>query len=332
MASPPAISVITPVWNGLPHIKQCISSVLAQEFQDWEHLIGDNDSTDGTREYLETLSDPRIHIFKHETNLGISGNFNFLFAKANSPIAYILCADDYFDPGGLTRVIEEWQAAKPGVALICFRQNAGRSVITAYAYSILPKRILPDFSPLAFFLFGNFTGNASNVSVKVSAFNSGGGFVAHLKTAQDFEMWRRLAERNEIILHEQKVVFTREHKNSAIHHLTRKGDDYVQLLTIYENLIEQLSKDYDRTHLISYFNTQLCPQYYRTGIKYAFSGRFTYFKTVLNAKSPILWDTWKQLLICIPLALVQNLREYLAVERAKRFVRRSKITSVIGDR
>ena len=67
-------------------------------------------------------------------------------------------------------------------------------------------------SRLAFFLFGNFTGNLSNVSVKVSVVNSTGGFVEHLKTAQDFEMWHRLSKKNDIILSDNKnVVFVREH-------------------------------------------------------------------------------------------------------------------------
>jgi len=325
MSSPPAISIITPVWNGLPYIKECIASVLAQEFYDWEHLIGDNGSTDGTWEYLQTLSDPRIQIFRHDTNLGISGNFNFLFSKANAPIAYILCADDYFHPGGIARVIEEWRSASAGIAFICFQNEPGMSLTFRYAYSVLPRKISPGLSQLAFFLFGNFTGNVSNVSVRVTAFNSAGGFVDHLKTAQDFDMWHKLAKKNEIILTEKKVAYIREHEGSATHYLTRKGDDYVQLLTIYENLIEQLSEDYDRRKLTSYFNMQVCPQYYRTGIKYAFSGRFTYFKRVLKAKSSILWETWKQLLICVPLAIAQNMREYLILQRAKSFIRRSQM-------
>ena len=332
MSSRLAISIITPVWNGLPYLKECVASVLAQDFQDWEHLIGDNGSTDGTWDYLKNLSDPRVRAFKHESNLGISGNLNFLFAKANAPIAYILCADDYFHPGGLTRVIEEWQTADASVAFICFRQEAERSRVIEYGYSILPKRIFPDVAPLAFFLFGNFTGNISNVTVSVLAFNSGRGFVDHLKTAQDFELWRRMTKKYEIILTKKKVVFIREHPGSATYHLTRTGDDYIQLLTIYEDLIEELSKDYDRRKLISYFNTQICPQYYRTGLKYALSGKVTYFKSVLGATSLILWDKWKQLLICVPLALAQNFREYLVVRRAKSFVRQSMNKSVVGDR
>ena len=75
----PAISILTPVWNGLPYIKECVESVFSQEFQDWELIISDNGSTDGTRDYLDTLTDKRVQIFKQDKNLGIDGNLNFLF-------------------------------------------------------------------------------------------------------------------------------------------------------------------------------------------------------------------------------------------------------------
>src|SRR5688500_15313128 len=94
-----AISILTPVWNGLPFVKECIDSVLSQEFQEWELIISDNGSTDGTRDYLDTLKDERIKIYKQEKNLGIYGNLNFLLSKASAPIGYWLCADDYFHPG-----------------------------------------------------------------------------------------------------------------------------------------------------------------------------------------------------------------------------------------
>ena len=52
------ISIITPVWNGLNYLEECIQSVLTQEFDHWEMIISDNGSTDGTREYLDTIKDP----------------------------------------------------------------------------------------------------------------------------------------------------------------------------------------------------------------------------------------------------------------------------------
>jgi len=330
MSRAPAISIITPVWNGLPYIKECIGSVLAQEFQNWELLIGDNGSTDGTRDYLAQLNDSRIHIYEHEINLGISGNLNFLFAKANGPLAYILSADDWFHPEGLSSAMDEWNCARESVAFICFSPDAGLFKVAQYAYKTLPKHISPTMSRLAFFLFGNFTGNVSNVSVRISAINSSGGFVEHLRTAQDFEMWRRLARNNDLILSDKKVVFVRAHEGSATHYMTQKGEDYGPLITIYEDLIEQLSLEYPRKKLIFFFNTQISSQYFRTAIKHALSGRFTYMKAVLNAKSTILWNTWRQLIICVPLALFVNLREYLGIKLVQRFLDQTKYSSRDG--
>ncbi|HTF19535.1 MAG TPA: glycosyltransferase family 2 protein [Chryseolinea sp.] len=325
MSRVPAISVITPVWNGLPYIKEGIESVLAQEFQNWELLIGDNGSTDGTREYLAGLTDSRIRIYHHETNRGISGNLNFLFAKATAPLAYILCADDYFRPKGLTDVMAEWDSSKPSVAFIAFNPDPCACKIKEYGYNTLPKSIGPAESRLAFFLFGNFTGNLSNVSVKVSAVNSTGGFVDHLKTALDFEMWQTLAKTNDLILSKKDVVFVRMHQGSATHYMTQKGDDYGQLITIYEDLLEQLPNEYIRKRLVSYFNTQIVSQYFRTAIKYALSGRFAFMKNVLKVKSPLLWNTWSQLLICTPLALSPGLREYFGVKWAQNFMNQRKL-------
>jgi glycosyltransferase involved in cell wall biosynthesis len=74
MGGAPAISILTPVWNGLPYIKECVNSVLAQDFQDWEMIVGDNASDDGTSEYLRTLTDPRIKVFRHDKNMGVCTN------------------------------------------------------------------------------------------------------------------------------------------------------------------------------------------------------------------------------------------------------------------
>jgi glycosyltransferase involved in cell wall biosynthesis len=318
MDSAPAISILTPVWNGLPFIKECVASVLSQGFQDWEMLIGDNGSTDGTREYLRTLTDPRIRVYLHKSNLEISGNLNFLFSKARTEIAYILCADDYFVKDGLQRVIDEWNSSRQTVSFICFKPDQGRSKFRRYSYQALPKLIPSNHSRLAFFLFGNFTGNISNVSVKVHDVNSTGGFVKHLKTAQDFEMWCRLSKKKDVVISEKEVVFTRQHPGSATFYMTRRGDDYGQLVSVYEDLIEQLSPHCDRSKLIRFFNTQIPPQYFRTAIKYAFLKNVVFMKSVLNQKSSILWPIWLQLLICFPLALSENFREYISRLQAQK--------------
>src|ERR1700721_3744539 len=92
----PAISIITPVWNGLPFLTACVESVLMQDFKNWEMLISDDGSTDGSRDYLKTLDDPRIKVHFQTENQGIFENLNSIFRRANAPISKILCQDDYF--------------------------------------------------------------------------------------------------------------------------------------------------------------------------------------------------------------------------------------------
>lgn len=81
----PAISILVPVYNGLPYFKECIDSVLAQNFYDWELFISDNGSIDGTREYLGTLTDPRIRIVLQKKKSGTLGKPQFPFPGSRRP-------------------------------------------------------------------------------------------------------------------------------------------------------------------------------------------------------------------------------------------------------
>ena len=85
----PRISVLMPVYNGMPYIPDAVESVLAQDEQDWELVISDNGSTDSTRDYLRSLQDPRIRVHLQQANLGIFGNLNFLLAQQH--LIWIAC-------------------------------------------------------------------------------------------------------------------------------------------------------------------------------------------------------------------------------------------------
>ena len=77
----PQISVIMPVLNAMPFLKESIDSILSQSFSKFELIVVDNGSTDGSREYAESLSDPRIRVLTeprkgaaHAINAGISAS------------------------------------------------------------------------------------------------------------------------------------------------------------------------------------------------------------------------------------------------------------------
>jgi len=248
MIQEPDISIITPVWNGLPFIKDCIESVIAQEFKNWEMLIGDNCSTDGTIEYLEGLNDPRIKIFKHEKNLGIFGNLNFLFSKTTSKTSYILCADDYFiEKTSLFKIISYWQNAPQEVGIVIFNQKGnGHCSLTILQEEVLPEIIPASESDLIFYCFGNIAGNLSNVSVLNAVVAKNGGFREDLPYSGDFEFWSRAAHETSIAIQEESVTHVRRHPGVASNYLNRKGEIIWQntfvVNRLYNELIQRFPK------------------------------------------------------------------------------------------
>lgn len=103
------VSVCIPVYNGADTILETIKSVLNQTFTDFELLIVDNLSTDGTVEKVKTIADDRIKIIKNEKNVGCGGNLNVCREKATGDIIYYICADDIADSNALKRTYEAFQ-------------------------------------------------------------------------------------------------------------------------------------------------------------------------------------------------------------------------------
>ena len=239
-AASPAISILTPVFNGMPFIKECISSVIQQNFSDWELLIGDNGSTDGSREWLKQFADPRIRIFEHDTNKGAFGNLNSLFHSARAPITQILCHDDYLLENALETILEVWTQQDDEVAFIRF--NRGHLDYHCpnliYMQKVLPRVIQSKHSALYFYLFGCLAGNISNVSVRTSVVLEHGGFRNEYLYVGDFEFWSRVAMDKPFAISEKNISFIRRHPRQASNYVNQSGEAILQLISVYENLFK----------------------------------------------------------------------------------------------
>lgn len=88
------ISIILPVYNGLQYLDASVTSVLSQSYVNFELLIIDDLSDDGSLEYLKTLKDERIQIFRNSKNRGLFFNLNFLIEKSNGPLIKLWSQDD----------------------------------------------------------------------------------------------------------------------------------------------------------------------------------------------------------------------------------------------
>ena len=320
MPTIPAISILTPVWNGQPYIKECVESVLAQDFQDWEMIIGDNASDDGTSEYLRTLTDPRIKVFRHEKNVGVFKNIRFLYNKATAPIYTALCADDYFYEGGLRKIMDEWASVGPEIGLISFNwkhRQLKHDPTTAYSYSVLPRVLDRSNATIAFFLFGNIPGNLSEVSARVPLVRSE-DFVYDIKYSGDYEYWLRLCKKSAMHLSNTEVVYIRRHDRVMATYAITKGEYHEESIAVFEKTIDELSSKCDRNRLKNFYNLSYCSYHLRDAIKSALFGKFAALKSFIKLKSDIFWSF--QLIRLLPFALSERLRYAVVVPLAGRIL------------
>ncbi len=70
----PEVSVIVPVYNAERYLKDTIISVLGQTFRNFELVVIDDGSVDGSADVLASINDGRMRIWRHEKNLGLSAN------------------------------------------------------------------------------------------------------------------------------------------------------------------------------------------------------------------------------------------------------------------
>jgi glycosyltransferase involved in cell wall biosynthesis len=124
----PLVSVVTPVYNGEPYLAECIESVLAQTYSNWEYSIVNNCSTDRTLEIAEKYAklDPRIHVYTNEQFLDIIGNANNAFRLISPQSKYCksLSADDWLYPECLERMVALAEA-HPSVGIVGAYQLSG---------------------------------------------------------------------------------------------------------------------------------------------------------------------------------------------------------------
>lgn len=102
----PKISVIMSVYNGMPYLKGAVESIFNQTYDNFEFIIVDDASTDGTREYLKSLKDKRIKLIKNSKNLGLAVSLNKALRQTQGDYIARMDADDISLPKRLETQIK----------------------------------------------------------------------------------------------------------------------------------------------------------------------------------------------------------------------------------
>lgn len=94
----PRFSVIMPLYNKAPYVRKAVESVVAQTYKDWDLVVVDNGSTDGSGMIIDNISDDRIRRIRIEENIGPGGARNYGVVHSTASWISFLDADDWWEP------------------------------------------------------------------------------------------------------------------------------------------------------------------------------------------------------------------------------------------
>jgi glycosyltransferase involved in cell wall biosynthesis len=94
VSTQPLVSICIPIYNAESYVDEIVHTCLRQTYQNLEVIFSDNCSTDATIKRIESYSDPRIRLFRNESNEGLVSNFKKVFTYASGKYMSFLAADD----------------------------------------------------------------------------------------------------------------------------------------------------------------------------------------------------------------------------------------------
>jgi Glycosyl transferase family 2 len=106
LVTDPTVSVVIPVFNGERFLRDCINSVLGQTFSDFEIVVVNDGSTDGSPEILHSYSDTRLRMVSHTQNRGLAEARNTGIRSSHGNYIALLDSDDIAEPTRLADQVE----------------------------------------------------------------------------------------------------------------------------------------------------------------------------------------------------------------------------------
>ena len=223
------LTFLVPCYNYAQYLTECVSSIQAQTFQDWELLILDDASTDDTPAIAERLAneDSRIRYYRHEQNIGHLANYNWGIQKAAGELIWLISADDCLASHSIAEEFVTQFQTNPALGfgfcrVQCIDGNSDPydKKIPRNAYHLLPETKSQVFSGHTFFrrlIQENFVPAPSTVARKI-CYSESGLFRSELTHSGDWFNWLVFSLGRDVYYDPDPKVYYRKHNNNM--HLT----------------------------------------------------------------------------------------------------------------
>lgn len=189
----PIVSVLMPVWNGERHLREAIDSILGQTEPNFEFLIIDDGSTDGTVEIIEGYQDPRIRLIRQEHE-GIVVALNRGVAEARAEWIARMDADDIAYPARFEKQLA--LVRKNPDAVLCHTQI---HIIGEEQYVTPAGRFVRSESLALLRLCYQTPIVHPTVMFRKDAFLACGGYLEEERHAEDYGLWGRLVLQGAVV-------------------------------------------------------------------------------------------------------------------------------------
>lgn len=209
------ISVILPTFNRREYVDEAITSVLEQQDCDFELVVVDDCSTDGTLQHVHQRygSDPRVRVLKTLKNGGPSAAKNHAIRSCASPLVTLLCDDDAFRPGALAAATD-LMGARPDISFAWF-------AVAVYEQLLQPAHLLHesfknvplihDRAQREVAWSRDNPGDGHLLVVRRHCYAEVGGYADELRAAEDTDLLLRLMRRYDYACDPRVFVNVRLH-------------------------------------------------------------------------------------------------------------------------
>ena len=226
------------------YIGTAISSVLRQNFTDFELLIGEDHSTDDSRKIIQSFRDDRIRCFYRDHNLGLFQNLNKLIKETQSPLIHFLNADDVLEPNCLQEAFRFFKDHSDIDISFCKTSIIDREgcLIKKDKLNDLPVIIKPSLAMQLLLYYGCIFGSTSSVCIRKKCFELFGLFDETLRSAGDYEMWSRVCRQKNLGVIHKHMVKVRAH-SLQISKSAYSGFEYILInRKIYSDYLPMVPK------------------------------------------------------------------------------------------